>query len=92
VRKGLVGTDCATDAAVITEPFFAVLGDLFEAWTVLLLAGSNKITMLGRKSKTLSSTGAELYAVMANRIAQTLSRKSVMNAVNVYGVKNLLLA
>lgn len=78
-----MGTDCATGAVAVTEPFFAVLGGLFEAWTVLLLAGSNKITMLGRKSKTLSSTGAELYAVMAKRIAQTLSRKSVMSAVDV---------
>ena len=66
----------------VVETSFADFEDL-EAWTVFLLAGSNRVTMIGRKSRVLSKAGAELYAVMANRMAQTLSRKSVMNAVAV---------
>jgi hypothetical protein len=78
-----MGIDDKIDVAAVAETSFAVFGDLLEVWTVLLLAGSSKMTMLGRKSRLLSRTGAELYAVMANRIAHTFSKKSVMNAVAV---------
>lgn len=41
----------------------------------------------GEMRRMLSRSGAEEYSVVANRIAMTLSRKSVIRDAAVYGVK-----
>jgi hypothetical protein len=43
----------------------------------------------GVMRKMLKTNGAELYRVMAKRIPQTLSKKSAVREMGVYGVKKL---
>jgi hypothetical protein len=68
--------------AFLADASLVLFEGFVEAWMVLSL-GSSRMTMLGRNSKRLSRPGAEEYAVMAKRMAQTLRRKSVVNAVAV---------
>lgn len=55
-----MGIDDKALVVAVADTSFAVFGGLLVAWTVLLLARSNKITTLGRKSKVLSNDGTEL--------------------------------
>lgn len=53
--------------------------------------GKNETTMAGEIRSKFSNAGAEAYAVVAKRIASTLSRKSTRKAAGPYGEKKLCL-
>lgn len=76
----------------LEESALGFLGDVVEAGLedVLLCLdrfGKSETRIAGTTNSKFSSAGAEEYAVVAKRIAATLSKKSARNAAGLYGVK-----
>ena len=70
-----------------TFPLAFVEGTLDDFLVCANGFGKNKIRAAGRTRSRLSSVGADEYAVVAKRIAPTLSKKSARNAAGPYSAK-----
>jgi hypothetical protein len=74
--------------SVCEEGAGSVFDDFFDVFAGPLAGVRNNSTKLGVMSERLNTNGADEYSVMANKKAQTLSRKSAARATGVEGVKN----
>ena len=93
VMNGLTGKGSRSFAVAscldsVGWPFASDLAGGFGVSTALV-GDCRRVATVGRMSKPFRTCGAEEYAVVAKRIAQQCSRKSVKAAGKVYGLKKL---